>query len=1483
MKRNLILSLAAAFAGFSTPLTAAPLLPELLFKDTFDSAGPSDDINAENAARQSGLLAPLTYVTAQNPPQLGQEGLEGSVKLSSNSLLSPERNFTSGSTFFIEFDVNPGVDDDPSDGYSGDWCAIVFGSSSQNVFVNGSDGIGILFRNNGDIQTFTGGTAVGGGPGIPGGLPRDRAFHVKLEVATGGFNGSPANVKMFVDGTEAAIGAAGSTTLTKADGFRNNLITLEGYGFPGPWVHTFDNLQVSAIPDIQVGPNSTSINRAISPTSEPIGVTIPAQLNATAAAQVKVISSNPLVAAATGADGTGTLTLNFEAGGPTTKTFTINGIAPGTASLRVEGPADVRVNGGVNVFVIAGIGLDEVVFKDNFNVSEPSADINFEKDTARQSGTAKPLDYTEAADSAAGGSNDDLTAVNPAAYPGKLYVMNRSNGVSPARNFIDGPEFYIEAEIHAGPNAPDQTDENWAAIVFGNQQPNNFVITPDGFGILFRNNGAMQVFDGPTAIFSSAPGLLPAPPFKVRIDSKAVNFAGAPAAISLKINDQTVLINGVSETYVKTAGFRGNYVTLVGYSSALEHTFDDLTIGAKACINFRDAVIESTSGQTVTTAIQIPAAMTATAAATITVRSSNPAVANAAGAVNGELALVFPVGQNLLPLNIQVLGAGSTRFELSNAAGVCMGEPLVVNSRTALVRNPSFEENYNPNFPHYSDISQWVIGGGAGVNNSSGPFADNSTIPDQAQAAFLQGNAQMSQNISGLVAGKKYWIQFRYNARNCCGGTIDLVTSIDDAEVDRVTNIRPQAPNDYGFRNVIFTASAATAKLTFAGSANGDATVVVDAVSITQRDDGNVILENPSFEASGDIAGAGSIGNRRLSGWTATGDAGVNFSGVSFANNGLIPDQDHAAFLSGPSSISQRALRLTASSGYKLEWSYNAPTGKTSHLRVKVGGNVIWEQDVTAVGNAAYRSGSVEFIASGTTADITFEQTLADAAVLIDNVRLLGQAITLPCLAITPVRNELSVGLGATLTVTVPAQLIAAGPATIRLKSANPAVAALEGAAGDGTLAVEFAAGGEPSRPVTLNGVSRGSTTIDVVDAAGLCVDTSVQVTVIGSFIRNPSFEANFHPNFPGYGAIDSWSGGSGINNNSGPFHDNGLIADRKQIGFMQGSGTLSQNIGGLVIGKKYWLQFRYNTRNCCGGSLAFTANIDDTPILSVESVSPVFSPNEYHVAHAEFTAEAATAMLGIQTTVSGDATLLLDAITIVQRDDGQIIVHNPSFEAEGIVPFPGYIQPDGISGWKATGQYGVNAAYVGPFADNGVNPDQDTVAFLQGASSLSQTLRGLTAGANYTATFAVNARAGNSPRLKVSFGDNVLLEQDIAPVGANNAYHSKQVVFTASGEEGTLMFEQVAAGDNTVLIDNVIVKGGGTVEPNRPLLTGTFGAGNTLRLSWPGTATGYNLVASDTVNGVYTAVPEPVVIDGPNNVVTVQITGAARYFQLRK
>src|SRR6185503_5340174 len=114
---------------------------------------------------------------------------------------------------------------------------------------------------------------------------------------------------------------------------------------------------------------------------------------------------------------------------------------------------------------------------------------------------------------------------------------------------------------------------------------------------------------------------------------------------------------------------------------------------------------------------------------------------------------------------------------------------LVVQAATAatFIQNPSFELNYPDTWPHYGPIDLWQ--GGSGVNEDAGPFHNTSAqIPDRTRAAFMQGGATMSQTITGLIPGQHYCLQFLYDARNCCGGTVDLAVRFEGTQVDKITN-----------------------------------------------------------------------------------------------------------------------------------------------------------------------------------------------------------------------------------------------------------------------------------------------------------------------------------------------------------------------------------------------------------------------------------------------------------------------------------------------------------------------------------------------------------------------------------------------------------------------------------------------------------------------------------------------------------------------
>jgi len=1475
--------LAAALALLGVARSQAQLQPEVTLKDTFDVSGFTFNLDQELASRQTGTAATAGYSWsggAAEDYQLGVEDAPGALRLQSTgyTAVSPNHNFVEGSSFTITFDLDAGVND--PDGLSDDWTAVIFGATSQNAFVNGSNGMGILFRNNGNIEVWDGGTRVSGGDGgIAGGLPKG-VNTVRLECEVDNFRGAPATIRMFVNDQQVNIGAS-TAEHVKAAGFRGNFVSFGNYASAGNlWVSSIDNLTVTTTPCIQL--STTGVGAYRTGVSEEISVTIPAQMVANGPATLNVLSSNPDVAIPRHATVENILTLTFSGPADLTKTFRAEGVRQGNATFFVDNDAGACVSGDVAVVVQNGPGMAEVVFEDSFNTSFISWDINVERET-RQKGTAGLLNYLEGAASAPGGLADDFTQLG--FWEGKLTIINQGNGVSPAHNFIEGSEFTIEFEVEPGVSNPTRDSDNWAAIVFGSPTPNRFVNSGTGMGILFRNDGRIEVWDGASRVYGSAlADALPAGPLQVMIDVSAANFAGSPATIAMFVNGEQVRLAPNSMNYVKNSGMLGNYITLAGIGEFMEHNFDNLKVVSMACVAVSLDKATITPGETSAMAtVKVPEALVAGKSAVVRLVSSNPSVATLAGAVDGVVTLTFAQGGPLSQsVAVTKVGTGVASFSVETDELVCLGSPAMLSVVSALVRNPSFEANAAGAYPGYGAIADW--NGPSGLNNSNGPFHDNSQIPDRAQIAFVQGSGTLSQQITGLEPNKDYWLQFRYNVRNCCGGTMDLAVRFAGADLLNVAGIQPSLASPYQSANVVFRPVDSSGLLEFTTAAAGDATLLLDGVTLVQRDEGNVVLRNPSFEASGTPPWPGYINPNRISGWTGTGGFGVNFTGAGpFADNGSAPNQDLVAFIQGAATLSQNVSGLVPGEFYSVSYAYNARSGNNPRLRVTFGDVVLVEEDVAPVGGSApYHSKSVTFQAAGGSGALTFAQIAeGDQTVLIDNVAITGASSTLPCIKVTPTRQDLSVGqVNNLVTITIPAELTAARAAEITVTALDPGVAQPVGAVNN-VLKITFEVGGPLAKAFDIAVLARGTGRLALSNPHGVCFEGDVVVVnASGSFIKNPSFEANPAGGFPGYGAIDSWTGGSGLNRAAGPFHDNGLIPDRAQVGFSQGSRILSQTLAGLANGKRYVLGFSYNVRNCCGGTIDVATRFGGVELGRIDFIQIVGAGNPYHYQEYAFTASGTQGLLEFETFAAGDATLVIDAVTLTQVDENQVPVRNASFEASGNPAWPGYIQPARVFGWNATGSYGVNIGGVGPFADNGGVVDQDTVAFLQGAnSSLSQSIGGLVPGSNYTLTYAYNARGGNSPQLRVTIGGQVAQDEVVTPAGAG-AYPVRQFVFSADAETMDLVFTQTAAGDNTVLLDNVrIVPGGQAPAPGLTILRGD---GASVQVSWPAPAEGFILQTSANVTGPWIDSTAPVIIDAGRNTVSETAAGA-KFFRLKK
>lgn len=144
-------------------------------------------------------------------------------------------------------------------------------------------------------------------------------------------------------------------------------------------------------------------------------------------------------------------------------------------------------------------------------------------------------------------------------------------------------------------------------------------------------------------------------------------------------------------------------------------------------------------------------------------------------------------------------------------------------------------------------------------------------------------------------------------------------------------------------------------------------------------------------------------------------------------------------------------------------------------------------------------------------------------------------------------------------------------------------------------------------------------------------------------------------------GDITGWmhTGGGGLvpgtqpGNPDGTFRDNG--ADMTNVGFIQGTGSISQIISGFTVGSDYQLDFDYNARNCCGDFPMMTVSIGDLgfgahAISYADNYIVNVDPNGMHVTpwyhgRISFRADTDTLQLSVssQTVSGGDGTLIFD------------------------------------------------------------------------------------------------------------------------------------------------------------------------------------------------------------------------------------------------
>lgn len=224
-------------------------------------------------------------------------------------------------------------------------------------------------------------------------------------------------------------------------------------------------------------------------------------------------------------------------------------------------------------------------------------------------------------------------------------------------------------------------------------------------------------------------------------------------------------------------------------------------------------------------------------------------------------------------------------------------------SAIPLVQNPSFEANSFGTYPGYTGgtngtINNWTVTGSGGLNPASGnPFANNGTVPDGTQVAFLQANpgpSTLFQTIAGFSPGTGYWIAYSENARNGGGtGTPDVTVTMDATTIvpsHSVSAVGGSSPYNQVVSS-IFTPTATSHTLTFSALSHtgGDSTALIDNVLIVPPVP-ITALANPDFQlpsiGSGNYqypphGGTVTFAQQGGSGWNFFGGSGL--AGVTSA------------------------------------------------------------------------------------------------------------------------------------------------------------------------------------------------------------------------------------------------------------------------------------------------------------------------------------------------------------------------------------------------------------------------------------------------------------------------------------------------------------------------------------------------------------------------------------------------------------------------
>jgi hypothetical protein len=608
-------------------------------------------------------------------------------------------------------------------------------------------------------------------------------------------------------------------------------------------------------------------------------------------------------------------------------------------------------------------------------------------------------------------------------------------------------------------------------------------------------------------------------------------------------------------------------------------------------------------------------------------------------------------------------------------------------------------------------------------------------------------------------------------------------------------------------------------------------------------------IPNPSFETDTFTVFPGYISlNAPITGWTASPEdrAGLNPSdGSPFADNGTIPAGSKVAFIQSSdfgTTLGTTISGLTLGTPYRVTFRANARAGNTPNLKISLddGGGAQEALAVTVqavTGSNPYWYVAFEFTATATSETLTLlNDASGDHTVLVDDFRIAASAGTWTVAAWTgdadsgvdpgylythaynfasgvgPVINGVAfTGIPVTgVTPAAPGRFTSSLFGNVFLGDSN-SISGVTISGASAVLAADFVYGGN----VPANSY-QGLT------LQGLTPDAEYVLTLFTVGWEEPNLTARWAT----FGVGDDR-----LTINQDKFgNDNGAVISCRYRADANGSATvrisplqpanLSIHIYGFcnreAVSRNFApvISLQPLTRTVGRGqpaTLSVVANGVPAPTYQ-------WRFNGQNISGAT---SASHTMPQVQPADAGNYTVVVansagSVTSAVARLTVGVAIANPSFEADTFVNGPGYVSDNTpITGWTASPEsnVGLNPAESSPFADNGLVPDGNNVAFLQssaGVASLSTPLSDLTIGATYKVALRVNARGDQTPNLNVSVDDGFnrqdLLAVTVRPVGRAKPYWYAACEFTATDSAMTLTLANDAAGDHALLIDDVTV-----------------------------------------------------------------------------